>query len=188
MPMMITVTIPTSRRGRLHTALWRVRQFGHTLRSRPDRAVDGALQQLLASEAQWQLLERLTPFDRAHHLRVYTLLLESGHDDPDLLLAALLHDVGKADERGRANALHRAAHVFLRWLSPALLNRLAVNGGWFRRGLWLSLRHAEIGAALAGGAGASERCCALISSHAGPPSNADSLLAALAAADNASIR
>jgi hypothetical protein len=177
-----------SNRGWLRRAIWRVRQFAHAVRSRPDPGVDATLRQLLASDDQWELLSRLTPFDRAHHLRVHGLLIGAGHDDPDLLLAALLHDVGKADARGRVGTLHRATNVLLGWLSPALLGRLASGDGWFRHGLWLSMHHAEIGADLAHGAGASERCCFLIAAHAGSTDVADPLLVALAAADNAAIR
>jgi hypothetical protein len=188
MLMTIATAFPTHRRGRLSNSLWRVRQFSHALRSRPDPVVDAELRRLLGSDAQWALLTRLTPFDRAHHLRVHALLVESGHDDPDLLRAALLHDVGKADERGRVNPLHRAAHVILGWIAPRLLTRVAVNGGWFGHGLWLSLHHAGNGAVLAARAGASERCCALIAAHAGPLRSTDPMLVALAAADHASIR
>jgi hypothetical protein len=188
MPMTIATSFPTHRRGRLSNALWRVRQFSHALRCRSDPAVDTELRRLLDSDAQWALLTRLTPFDRAHHLRVYALLVASGHDDPDLLRAALLHDVGKADERGRVNPLHRTAHVLLGCIAPGLLRRVAISGGWLSHGLWLSLHHAENGAVLAARAGASERCCALIAAHAGPLRSSDPLLVALAAADHASIR
>jgi putative nucleotidyltransferase with HDIG domain len=188
MPTTIATLYQTQRRGRLSSALWRVRQFSHALRCRPDPAVDAELRRLLESDAQWALLARLTPFDRAHHLRVHALLVEAGHDDVDLLRAALLHDVGKADERGRVNPLHRSAHVLLGWISPGMLRRVAINGGWLSHGLWLSLHHAENGAVLAARAGASERCCELIAAHAGPLRSTDPLLVSLAAADHASIR
>ena len=175
-------------RGRVRGALWRVHQFAHAVRSRPDGIVDAELRRLLSTDEQWRLLARLSPFDRAHHLRVHQLLIEAGHDDPDLLRAALLHDIGKADERGRVNPLHRAIHILLRWISPALLDRLAHDGGGLRRGVWLSVHHAEIGAALAATAGASARCCELIASHGTPSNDDDPLVMILAAADNAAIR
>lgn len=184
----IATSMLDARRGRLRGALWRVRQFGHAVQSRPDPVVDAELQRLLESDAQWRLLARLTPFDRAHHLRVHQILVEAGHDDPDLLLAALLHDVGKAGECGRVNAFHRATHVLLGRVSPALLHHIAGNGSWLRRGLWLSVNHAEIGASIVRAAGGSERCCALIAHHDDPSANTDPLLAALAGADNAVIR
>ena len=188
MPMSIAAASIATRRGRLNRAVWRVRQFGHAVWSRPDSAVDADLQRLLASDQQWRLLARLTPFDRAHHLRVHQLLTEAGHDDPDLLRAALLHDIGKADGRGRVNVVHRTTHVLLGRLLSAALDRLAVNGGWFRHGIWLSVHHATIGAELAASAGASERCCRLIASHHRPDRDLDPLQAALTAADDAAIR
>jgi hypothetical protein len=65
---------------------------------------------------------------------------------------------------------------------------VAVNGHWLKHGLWLSVRHAEIGAELARAAGASERCCDLIASHGQFPNVSDPQLAALAAADDEAIR
>ncbi|MDQ3547210.1 MAG: HD domain-containing protein [Chloroflexota bacterium] len=188
MQMSIAAAATPPERGKVRRMLWRVRQFGHAIDSRPSPADDAELQQLLASDAQWRLLAHLTPFDRAHHLRVHTLLVEAGHDDPDLLLAGLLHDVGKADERGRVSVPHRAVHVLLVRLAPSLLDRLSRNDGWFRHGLWLSVRHAEVGACLVAAAGGSQRCCALIACHNKPSSSSDPLLAALVAADNAAIR
>ncbi|HEX5164964.1 MAG TPA: HD domain-containing protein [Thermomicrobiales bacterium] len=176
------------RRGWLHGAIWRVRQFGHAVRSRPDPAVDSELRRLLASDAQWELLARLTPFDRAHHLRVYRLLADAGQDDPDLLRAALLHDSGKAAERGRVGVVHRAVYVLVGRVSPALLDRLASHDDRFRHGIWLSLRHAEIGAELVRDAGGSERCCDLIRRHNDRSASDDPLLAALIADDHAAIR
>jgi putative nucleotidyltransferase with HDIG domain len=158
------------------------------LRARPDPAVDAELRQLLGSEAQWRLLARLAPFDRAHHLCVYHTLFAAGQRDPDLLRAALLHDVGKADEHGHVRAVHRAASVVLRRLAPAALRWLTARD---RRGplhgLYLARQHAALGAALARAAGVSERCCALIAHHEDEQALDDPALAALVAADEATI-
>ena len=41
------------------------------------------------------LYRRMRRAERQHSLRVMDALIEGGHSDPDLLAAALLHDVGK---------------------------------------------------------------------------------------------
>ena len=188
MPMPLGAVYEPSSRGPWRRALWRARQFGHSIRAQHDPSIDDALRVLLASDAQWRLLERLTPFDRAHHLCVYSILVDAGHDHPDLLRASLLHDVGKADNRGRANALHRSVYVLLRRYLPALLPWIAREGMPLMHGLYLTDRHASIGAAMARAAGASERSCELIARHGERSESTDALLNALIAADTAAIR
>jgi putative nucleotidyltransferase with HDIG domain len=177
----------TATRGeRFRQRGWRrVSQFTHAfaVRARPDARIDAELRLLLADERQWQLVARLAPFDRAHQLRVHALLLERGHTDPDLLRAALLHDVGKADERGRVGWPARVALVALRAAAPQLLERLSIVRWPGPLGsVYLARHHAAFGARLAAGAGASQRCCELIARHEGP-AGADDALAALLAAD-----
>jgi putative nucleotidyltransferase with HDIG domain len=161
----LPATVISADRNRGQGARWRVRQFLNLLGSRPDSAVDLELRLLLGAEQQWRLMARLAPFDRAHHLRVHQLLLDVGHNDPDLLRAALLHDVGKADERGRVTAIHRAVHVTLRRVSPSLVEWVAARGNRFTHGIWLACRHAQVGARMARDAGASTRCAELIERH-----------------------
>ena len=173
----------------IRAALWRVRQFLHALTAKSDRRVDAELRELLGIDAQWRLLQRLTPFDRAHHLRVHELLVRNGQCDPDLLRAALLHDVGKADERGRAHIGHRTLKVLLRVLGSVWLERIATTTGRGpRHGLYLALHHAELGARLVRETGASERCCELIARHEQRSRRDDELLMALIAADEGAIR
>lgn len=118
---------------------------------------------MLQNEAQWRLLLRLSAFDRAHHLRVYDTLVAAGYADFNLLLAAALHDVGKADERGRVRLAHRVLKVLLQAIVPGLVGRRA--GGWFGHGLFLAQHHPRLGAELAMAAGVSERCAELIARH-----------------------
>lgn len=178
-----------ARRHPVHAVFWRIRQFVHALRTRPDPAVDAELRRLLGRDDLWLLLMRLTPFDRAHHLRAHELLVEDGIDEFDVLMAALLHDIGKADDSVRAHAGHRALNVLLGRFAPALLERLTARPGHrVLHGLYLSRYHARLGAELARTHGASVRCIALIERHDEHGPFDDPGLAALVAADERAIR
>ncbi|MGH6912299.1 MAG: hypothetical protein ACREH3_01160 [Geminicoccales bacterium] len=161
----------------------RVEQFLRALRCRHDPAVDERLRSLLDDERQWTLLARLSPYDRLHHLDVYERLLSAGFTDPDLLRAALLHDAGKADERGRVRLRHRVARVILRVVAPGALRRFGARRSRLWHGMYLAEHHASLGARAAGKAGASPRCCALIAAHESGPDGSDPELLALVAAD-----
>jgi len=154
-------------------ALYRSRQFFTSLRPRVDASLRGEAYALLP-EPQRRLFESMTPRDQQHCLDVYRRLRDE-HDDRDLLIAALLHDAGK----GRIALWHRVAYVALDATSPALLRRVATPGS----GLHRCLHHAELGAALAREAGASERTAALIAEDAA--SAPEPALRALRAADDA---
>jgi HD superfamily phosphodiesterase len=113
------------------------------------------------------LLERLSPYDRRHALAVYDLLLISGCEDQDVLLAALFHDAGKADERGRVHVAHRVALVLGRSVAPGAIERMTLNPSRnrFVHGLYLASEHARLGADAARTAGLPERACALVEQH-----------------------
>lgn len=117
------------------------------------------------------LFERMSPADQRHSLRVCRRLQMRGHTDADLLAAALLHDVGKAD--GRVPFWTRPAVVIGKRWAPHLLARLTtypIEGnlpGW-RRALSAAWLHAEVGADLAMAAGLSERTVHYIRLHHRP--------------------
>jgi hypothetical protein len=168
---------------KLERIRYRAGQGIRHLINQTDPAVDAALQALV-TPAQWVLLERLAPADRVHLLKVHRELIRAGHQDPDLLRAALLHDVGKADESVNVTLTHRVLNVLLNSLAPALKPRMTgKNDGWIRHGMYLTLHHPSLGAELVRLTGASERTCWLIEHHTDGTIRDDAQLAALQAVD-----
>ena len=159
-------------------ALYRSRQFFGSVRPRVDASLRDEAFRLL-SDAQRALFATMTVRDQQHCLAVYARLREQGHDDPDLLVAALLHDAGK----GRIALWHRVAYVLLEASSARSLDRLARPGGGpsWREALHRCRHHPELGAALARDAGCAPATVALIREDPA----AGERLAALRAADEA---
>ena len=133
-----------------------------------------------------ELFRAAPRYDQQHALRVLRTLQEQGHNSPDLMAAALLHDVGKTALRpGSLRLWHRVAVVLMRAVEPDLVQRIGAKEeqGW-RRPFYVQQHHAALGARLAQEAGCSARTVELISLHEDPPRLADDpLLAALKAAD-----
>lgn len=132
------------------------------------------------------LFTAMPRYDQRHALSVLHLLRQQGYSEPDLMAAALLHDVGKTvSSKGRLRLWHRVANVLLRSIRPGLLEQLGRDevDSW-RRPFFVQENHAAIGAELAGQAGCSSLTVELIRYHEdeaaawGRP-----LLAALQAAD-----
>ena len=157
-------------------ALYRSRQFFGSVHPRVDEAQRAEAFGLLTG-AQRELFSSMTPRDQQHCLAVYRKLRDEGHDDRDLLVAALLHDAGK----GEIALWHRVAFVMLDAASPSLLDRLTRPGdsSHWRETLYRCRNHAKLGAQLARTAGSSERVVCLISEE----DHDDKQLAALRAAD-----
>jgi hypothetical protein len=104
-----------------------------------------------------------------------------GLDDPDLLQAALLHDVGKG---GHLRLWHRVAGVLLEAIVPRLLERWANGVAGPENAWWVYLHHGKLSADLAELAGVNRRAVAIMRGSASGPDAA--LGAALHAADEAS--
>ncbi len=145
-------------------SFYRLKQFwqASTAGPLPAEALDeitGTLQ-----EAQVALFRRFGPSDQWHSWRVYDLLKAHGFDDPDLLTAALLHDIGKVCLPLRP--WERAMIVAGEKLAPQRAARWGRGEaeGW-KRPFVVRSRHAEWGAQMAAEAGSSLAAVALIRCH-----------------------
>ena len=178
----------------VETTRYRVGQFLRALTARvPDDEVERAMR-VLTPEARG-LFRRQAMQDQRHALAVYRTLYRAGHTDPELLAAALLHDVGKA--AAQLPAWRRAIIVLLDRFAPRLLARLSqgeprgpalsLPKGW-RHSFVAHARHPEVGARWAQEAGCSPLTVALIRRHQDRLTSCeieeDQLLTALQAADS----
>ncbi len=126
--------------------------------------------------AAFALFLTMSQADQQHSLRVYHGLQAGGCQEQDMLMAALLHDVGKA--QGRVPFWTRPAIVIGKLCTPHLLKRLTVTPAvlaqgsipipsW-QRALSYAWWHADVGADLAARAGLSERTVLYIRTHHQP--------------------
>lgn len=132
----------------------------------PER--DRALAAALLTPSQLAAFSLLAPTDRRHAARVLRALLARGERDADLLLAALLHDLGKTDPHrlGRVRLLHRVTKVLARRLAPGVwVWASARPGRGPLHGYYLLRRHPLLGATWAAQLGVAPRACALIAAH-----------------------
>jgi hypothetical protein len=124
--------------------------------------------------AAWPLFQSMSSADQQHSLRVYHGLQKRGCVENDLLAAALLHDVGKA--QGRVPFWTRPVIVLSKRFAPSLLARLIVPPSvlgkqripHWRRALSYAWWHADVGADLAADAGLSKQAVLYIRTHHQP--------------------
>lgn len=131
-------------------------------------ARDRALAAAVLTARQFAAFCLMTPADQRHAVRVARSVLAAGARDPDLIVAALLHDLGKVDPQGlgRVMVVHRVAKVLLVRLSPRTWARLsAISRPGIGRGCYLLQHHPALGAAWAAGLDVSPRARALIAAH-----------------------
>ena len=170
------------------SAIYRVRQFVSALLAHVSPEDLREADELLPPPAQ-ELFHRMGAPDQQHALNVMRALRRDGSAGPDLLAAALLHDVGKSAAQIRP--WHRAIVVLSKRFAPRVLEWLAAGEprGW-RRPFVVHARHAAMGAEWAAQAGCSALAVSLIRRHQEPLHRApcgeeERLLAALQRADGA---
>lgn len=162
-------------------AVYRVRQFFAAVTAGQLSGADRVLVESYLTPAQQALFERMPQSDQQHAITVARTLLGWDWRDSDVIQAALLHDIGKAD----GGLGYRVAIVLLRALWPAGLKRIAADDTGWHLPFHIHQHHPEIGARLAAEAGSSSRVVRLILLHQSPADMDDNTgtLAALKAAD-----
>jgi len=166
---------------------YRARQFWLALWARPrPEQLEFARQNL--TSAQFELFQQLQPSEIVHAISVCRQLKVRGHDHPDLLAAALLHDIGKVKHPLRL--WERVAVVLGDKFFPRLAARWSAGAPkGLRRPFVIAAKHPAWGAEMARDVGASPLTIAMIRHHqdADPGelgSKERSFLSALQAVDN----
>ena len=152
--------------------LYRAKQFWFTLTATPDPAATRMSGALLSSQ-QMALFARMHPAEQAHGLTVCLKLSSQGETHPDLLVAALLHDVGKSSSPMRI--WERVIIVLAKAIYPPGVKRWGYNHqgnqlpprGW-RHPFIVSECHPTWGADMAHQAGISPLAETLIRRHQEP--------------------
>jgi hypothetical protein len=160
----------------------RTRQFWNALPGSRGRVETGTLLPHL-TPTQIVLFRRMQLSEQTHAHRMLERLEAIGQTDPDLLAAALLHDVGKI--LYPLSVLDRVIIVLGNRLFPRKARQWSEGTpSGYRRPFVMAVHHPGWGAGLAAQAGASSQAVDLIRHHHDIPSSNDSLLVALQSADD----
>jgi hypothetical protein len=157
----------------LSRVCYRVRQFFHAVWVDVD---PGELEHArsVLTPAQRSLFAGMQRSEQAHALKVYRQLVDQGETSPDLLVAALLHDVGKSCSP--LWVWERVLIVLARLAFPVRSRRWGntspekAGHKFWKRAFIVAEQHPAWGAALAADAGVSPLAVNLIRLHQDPPS------------------
>jgi hypothetical protein len=168
-------------------AYWRTRQ-GLRAMTAFLRPIDYQVVEEVLTPELLALFKRMRASEQHHCIRVMVALREWGYTDPDLLTAALLHDVGKA--RYPLTLFGRSAAVVIPAIAPQLAQRWKDGEPrGLQRPLVIAYHHPEWSAQDMSAAGASQRASNLARRHqsvnhrASADAEEDRLLELLHAAD-----
>lgn len=143
---------------------YRVWQFWQIMAARPFS--DEALTEVsnILTAPQLVLFQRFDRNDQWHSYRVLKMLQAAGHDDRDLLVAALLHDVGKT--KVKLSVWQRSFIVLGYAFSKERVARWGAGAavGW-KRPFVVKAQHPAWGAQMAEGVGTSTQAVSLIRRH-----------------------
>lgn len=150
--------------------LYRARQFWHAINASPN-SEDLALARSVLTPALMSAFSRLQPSEQNHAITVLKKLKSQGETHHDLLVAALLHDVGKSlaplkpYERAMIVLGEAVAAKKVRcWGAESEVKPAFIQHGW-RRAFVVAQGHPLWGARLAREAGATPLAEALIRRH-----------------------
>lgn len=143
--------------------LYRARQFWQALNSRPQPQELDEVRTML-SPALMTLFLNMKKSEQAHSIRIFHTLRQQGSQSEELLIAALLHDVGKT--RYPLQLWERIEIVLGKALFPEAAGRWGKGAarGW-RRAFVTAAQHPDWGAEMVAQAGASALVISLIRRH-----------------------
>ena len=146
-------------------AWYRLQQFWQIITAQPlTEEAWTAVTHILPTAAQQQLFRQLAFSDQWHSVRVMETLQSAEHNDPDLLVAALLHDVGKT--KLRLTLWDRTLIVLLSFFWPRKVDEWGRgNGRDWRRPFVVKARHPEWSAEMAAAVGCSPLSVSLMRRH-----------------------
>ena len=149
--------------------LYRVRQTWNIVTAIPEKDAIDQVSKILSSDLM-SLFLCLQPGEQAHSFWVYNQLRQSGETNHDLLVAALLHDVGKSLHPLRL--WERIVIVLGKTLPPQGVKAWGQGEPHgFLRPFVISEKHADWGADMAAQAGASQLTVSIIRRHQEPQNN-----------------